>query len=102
MTEQHDKSSAVRNPQANTQVADARTQVANRQANVTSSYRDPAGGMVPRLSGLCLVCVALLAIGVNRAAATDQVPYSDAYQLQNVRGVKPAGCPFHLTAWPSR
>ena len=84
MTEQHDKSFTICNPQSNAQLADAQAQIGDRKPMNHSIHGDSSRRAAPRLLLLGLACVATLAAGVNWAAATDQVPYRDAYQLQQV------------------
>jgi len=86
MTEQHDKSSAICNPQANAQVAEAQPQIGDRKPIPHCIPGGSSRGAAPRLLLLGLACVATLAAGVNWAAATDQVPYRDAFQVQIVSG----------------
>ena len=82
MTEQNDKWFTIRNPQ----VADAQAQIGDRKSTNHSFHGDSARRAAPRLLLLGLACVGMLAAGVNRAAATDQVPFHDAYQVHVVTG----------------
>ena len=84
MTEQHDRSFAMRNLQANDQGAAAQAQIGGRKPNNNTIHGGSSRRAAPGLLLLGLACVATLVAGVNWAAAGDQVPYRDEYQLQQV------------------
>ncbi len=74
MTQQHVKSSPTCNPEA-----------ADSRARDHRPY-GKARNKVLRLCLLGLACVVASTVAINRAAATNQVPYQDSYQLQIVSG----------------
>jgi hypothetical protein len=86
MTQIHDKSFTVCSPQADARVADGQAQIGDQMPMNHYIHNDSPRRAAPRLLLLGLACVATLAAGAYRAAATDQVPYQDAYQLQIVSG----------------
>ncbi len=84
MNEERNPTFATCNPQPDGEVLSAQTQIGSRALMKSHLHLNSLGRAMPQVFLPQLVCIVTLAAGLNWTAATDQVPYTDAYQAQRV------------------
>lgn len=86
MIEQRNSASASCNRQTDGEAAYAQIQIGSRTHMKNHFQLGFHGKAISRRLLLPLACIVTLTAGLNWAAATDQIPYKDAYQAQQLIG----------------